>query len=99
MADRTGSYSAGKFMLELEGSPAGFLQTVEGGEPFASVVNEPVDANGVIRKHVGPAEFAPIRMSCGIGMTDAVYKWMAEFLNRGRTATALARPPATCKSH
>jgi hypothetical protein len=48
-------------------------------------VNEPVDANGVIRKHVGPAEFAPIRMSCGIGMNNSVYQWLAEFLNRGRT--------------
>jgi len=88
MADstQTRSYSAGKFMLELEGSPAGFLHSVEGGEPFASVVNEPVDANGVIRKHVGPAEFGPIRMSFGTGMSKAVYAWMREVLNRAGSA-------------
>lgn len=72
-------------MLELEGQPAGFLTTVEGGEPFAPVVNEAVGASGVVRKHIGSPEFAPMRMSFGTGMSESLYKWMADVLNHNRS--------------
>jgi len=73
-------------MLELEGQSAGFLTTVEGGEPFAPVVNEAVGESGVVRKHIGPVGFAPIRMSFGAGMSEALYKWMADVLNHNGSA-------------
>jgi len=73
-------------MLEIEGKAAGFLSSVEGGEPFAEVVSEPVDASGVVRKHVGAMAFSPIRISFGTGMSKPLYQWMAEVLNRKGSA-------------
>ena len=74
------SYSAGKFMLEIDGKAAGYLSSVEGGEPFAAVVAEPADAKGVVRKSPGPVAYEPIRISFGSGMEPPLYQWMADML-------------------
>jgi len=79
-------YSAGKFMLELEGQAAGYIHSVEGGEPFASVVAEAADAKGVVRKSPGPLAYEPIRLSFGSGMGVTVYQWMADMLTGSQTA-------------
>src|SRR5438128_2283763 len=81
--DKVGSrgYSSSAFMLEIEGQPAGRLKAVEGGGPFAAVTTE-TDAEGVVRKRPGPAEYLPISMSFGTGMAKELYQWMADFLNR-----------------
>jgi hypothetical protein len=75
-------YSSGKFALELEGKPAGFLRSVEGGEPFGSVVVEAPGADGIAKKHLGSLEFQPITISFGVGMAKELYNWMAEVCNR-----------------
>lgn len=73
-------YSAGKFMLELEGAAAGFLQAVAGGEPYASVISEAVGEGEMVRKHLGPVAYEPIRLSFGAGMGAPLFAWMSEWL-------------------
>ena len=80
------SYTAGKFMLEIEGEAAGYLSTVEGGEPFASVVSEAADADGVVRKSPGPVAYESIRISFGNGMGLVLYRWMSDMLTGDQTA-------------
>src|SRR5258708_5784492 len=79
MADMRG-YSAGKFMLELEGKNAGFLHSVEGGEPVASVISEPLVAANVADKHLGTLSYDPIRMTFGTAMDESFYQWIAAWL-------------------
>jgi hypothetical protein len=73
-------YTAGRFVLELEEKTAGFLLSVEGGEAFADVVNEPVGPDGIVRKHPGSVAFSPIVTTFGVGMTKSLYDWMADLL-------------------
>lgn len=75
-------YSAGKFALELEGEFAGYLHSVEGGEVFAEVADEPPAPGGVIPKHIAAVRYEPIRIKVGAGMTEAFYEWIAQLLAR-----------------
>jgi hypothetical protein len=75
-------YSSGKFALELEGKAAGFLRSVEGGEPFGTVVVDAPGADGIAKKHLASLEFEPITVTFGIGMAKELYNWIAEVCNR-----------------
>ena len=75
-------YSSGKFALELQGKAAGFLQSVEGGEAFGTVVALPPAEDGIAKKHIGHVEFEPITIAFGVGMADELYAWIAEALDR-----------------
>jgi len=79
-------YSSGKFALELEGKAAGFVKSVEGGEPFGAVVPEPPGADGVVKKHIGQVLFEPLVITFGVGMAKELYSWMSEVLNRQQRA-------------
>jgi T4-like virus tail tube protein gp19 len=77
-------YSAGRFVLEIDGQAVGSLSTVEGGEPFAAVIADPADANHVVRKRPGAVNYEPIRVSFGAGMGALLYQWMTELLKRNQ---------------
>src|SRR5262245_60758615 len=89
MADqqsKTNHYSYACCVLHLADAMMGFLRTVEGGEPIGNVVNEPVDPNGVVKKHIDGVTYQPIVMTFGAGMGDALYQWMADTLARKPSA-------------
>jgi len=73
---------SGKFALELEGKPAGFLRSVQGGEPFGAVVVEAPGPDGIAKKHLGGLDFEPITVTFGVGMAKELYNWIAEVCNR-----------------
>ncbi len=81
-------YSAGKFGIELEGKFAGLIASVEGGEPFGVVEEEPLGNDGVIRKHISTVKYNPITLRFGSGMTDEFYSWIAEFFAQASSARA-----------
>jgi hypothetical protein len=85
MPSNSRGYSASKFLLELERKTAGFLHSVEGGEPFANAVNEAVAADGVVHKHPSAVAFEPIRLTFGVGMSQELYQWIGEMLDRKRS--------------
>ena len=75
------TYSAASFALELEGTVAGFLRTVEGGEPWGQVIREAADTSGIVKKHVGKVQYQPIVLTFGAGMASGVYQWISEMLS------------------
>jgi hypothetical protein len=80
------AYSAGTFSLEIEDQFAGYLNTVEGGEPFATVAVEAPDANKVMRKHVAAVNYTPIQLSFGSPMEPPLYQWIADMLKGTQSA-------------
>jgi len=80
------AYSAGAFVLEIEGQVTGYLTDAEGGEPVAPAVSEPPDANKVVRKHPGSVGYTPIQLSFGSEMELPLYQWMADMLKGTQSA-------------
>src|SRR5262245_16788903 len=79
-------YSSGKFVLELDGKVVGFLQAAEGGEVFGEIVEEPAGPDGVVRKSISRALFAPIKIAFGTGMAKELYDWLSSVLAHKPTA-------------
>jgi hypothetical protein len=77
--------SAGKFALELQGKTVGLLQSAAGGEAFGTVVGEPPNADGIIKKHIKPVEYAAITITFSGGMGAELYAWIAEMIARKQT--------------
>jgi hypothetical protein len=86
MAQGTRGISTGMLALELDGTDAGFLYAVEGGEQVATVVSEEADPEGVVRKHLGELAIVPIQISFGSGMGEPLYQWMTDWLKGERPA-------------
>ena len=78
-------YSAGKFAIEIDGSFAGFIESVEGGEPFGVVAEEAPSPSGLIKKHLSSVRFEPIKLTASNGLSSFFYSWIAEMLARAQS--------------
>lgn len=72
--------AATKFALELDGVRVGLLAWAEGGEAVGDVVEVSLGGGNMQKKHVGNVRWAPIRISFGIAMGQALYDWIKAFL-------------------
>jgi len=81
MPTNVAAYGSGNYLLELDGTPVGFLRSLEGGEPYIDVVSEAPNA-GLIAKHPGQLQCAPITISVGFGVDPVFLQWVAATLNR-----------------
>ena len=70
------SFAGARFFLELDGKPAGWLQSAEGGHAYSDVVTEKVGPDGVARKHLAGLKFEDISISFGADMTPSFYDWI-----------------------
>jgi hypothetical protein len=78
-ADRR-SFAAGRFALELDGATA-FIQSVEGGDAHAGVVEETLGPDACFAsKHLAVLEYEEIAITCGTGMTAGFYAWLQSSL-------------------
>jgi T4-like virus tail tube protein gp19 len=77
--------SAGRFHLELDGKPCGFVDSLEGGGVAAEVVTEPHGGEHYLKKHLGNAAPEPIVVTFGLGLDPGLYDWLAEAWNGNRT--------------
>ena len=76
-------YVTGHIRLELDGQDAGMLRSVEGGDPFAEVVEEPAVSSGaVIGKHLGVVRTADIVIECSMTPSPRVASWIDATLGR-----------------
>lgn len=73
--------SVGRFHLELEGKPCGFVDSVEGGGVTAEVVTEAPGTEHYLKKHLGAAAPEPIVLTCGLALAPGVYGWLADAWN------------------
>jgi phage tail-like protein len=76
----TRGYTSARYALELDGVVAGWLQTAEGGDATADVVQEKLGPDRVVRKHLGAVRYEEITVTCGTGMSKAFYDWIANTL-------------------
>ena len=70
------SYSAGNFLLELNGQQVGTVTGVEGGLPFSDVVKETIGPDFFFKKHLASPGIRDIRLELGAGMDPSVYAWI-----------------------
>jgi len=73
-------YTAGRFAIELAGVPAGYAQSVQGGEARADVVKEKPGADHVVHKHLGNIVYQDIVLQVGSNVSDAFFDWIASTL-------------------
>lgn len=70
------SYTPGKFALEIDGQPAGWIYSAEGGHATSGAVVEPAGAGSVQTKHIGAITYEPIAVNSGLGMSPSYYQWI-----------------------
>ncbi len=76
------AYAGGSIALELGGANVGLASKAFGGEPIAEVISEQPGADRVVKKHLGPLGYEPIRVEAGTGMATGFYDWIRETLER-----------------
>ena len=72
-------------MVELDGTPAGFVESVEGGDVFSDVVVEKIGADGIARKHLAGVRYDDLALVTGANMSQSFFEWIASTLDRKHT--------------
>ena len=62
-------FNAPKYGLEIEGRPAGWLSSAEGGHDTSEKVNQ---------KQISDPQFEDLSVKCGAGMSSEFYQWLAD---------------------
>jgi hypothetical protein len=75
-------YTAGRFLVELDGSAAGFADSVEGGDVFSDVVVEQVGTDGIAHKHVAGVRYGDLVLVVRSNMSQSFLEWIASTLDR-----------------
>jgi hypothetical protein len=99
---------SGKFFLNLDGAPCGFVKSVDGGGIAAEVIHEPSGPSQFVKKNIGPLKYEDVTLQVGLSMAKAVYDWIAadyrlearstrEFFNALITETTIPAMDASSK--
>jgi hypothetical protein len=75
------SYSAGHFMLSLDGEPA-LLKDFDGGNISAEVVTNKLGPDNVATKSISTLKFEPFTVNVGISMGKGLYEWIKASLDK-----------------
>ena len=81
MAANQRGYTAGRFLVQLDGTTVGFADSVEGGDVYSDVVEEKVAADGVVHKHLAGVKYEDLTLTVGANMAPALYDWIASTLD------------------
>lgn len=77
------SYSAGSFELAIDGHPTtAFIKSVDGGQPKANLVDEPIGANHQRIRHISTVEVEPFSMEIGMAGAESILKWIQQSWRR-----------------
>ena len=74
------AFNVKRNILEIEGQTVGDLTGVNGGYPVGVVVEEGMDAGGVVRKRLAGSSFKDLVLSGGAGMGKPFFDLIANFL-------------------
>src|SRR3954467_12743083 len=66
-------YTAGRFLVELDGSAAGFVDSFEGGDVFSDVVVERIGADGIAHKHLAGVRYDDLALVVGANMSKSFF--------------------------
>jgi hypothetical protein len=76
--------STSNLMLELNGAPAGFVGTVQGGNAFADIIAEPAGPDLIQRKRPGPVRFEDLVIDVPLDRdAKPVIGWITDTLTKG----------------
>jgi phage tail-like protein len=78
-------YTGGKYALELDGTTAGWVQSIRGGDASSDVVEEKLGANTTIKKHLAGVKYSDIEVDCGTGMSKPFYQWLVDTFDQKHT--------------
>jgi hypothetical protein len=80
------SPSTSNLMLELDGQPAGFVRTVQGGNAFADIIAEAVGPDLIQRKRPGPVKFEDLVIEVPVDRdAKSLNGWITDTLAKGPT--------------
>ena len=71
-----------EWVLSVGGNVVGSVGSVEGGSIRSEVVEVPVGAGDVIRKHIGSVQYEPFLLRVGLGLGKGIFEWIAATMNR-----------------
>lgn len=75
------SYTASRFVLEIEGQQVGVLNSVDGGHLKAEPIGEQVGVDGTVTRYPGRQKFDDISLSVGTSMAPLFWKWIKDSLD------------------
>src|SRR4051812_40915079 len=78
-------YTAGRFAMDLGGTFAGWISSIEGGHATSDVVVEKLGADMIQHKHLAGVKYEDVSVSCGTAMSKAFYTWIQNSLDRKHT--------------
>src|SRR6266576_398704 len=71
------TFSGGRFLLELDGAPVGFLRSVDGGAISADVVS--VHGQSYFdEKHLGRVRYEDFALQLDLSLDASIYDWIAK---------------------
>lgn len=73
-------YTSAAIGLEIDGEFVGFVAAMSGGEPYATVVDEPVGGDSIVHKHIGEVHYEPIVIEAGLDLDSVLFTWIGEAL-------------------
>jgi hypothetical protein len=81
MTQRT--YTAGRFVLDIDGYNVGFLKKFEGLNMEADIVANDLGPDNMQKKHVSNIKWTPGKATVGIGMGKGMYEWIKAAFDKG----------------
>jgi len=81
MADQR-TYTAGRFLLDVNGETAGYLKKFDGLAMEADIVSNDMGPDNVQKKHVANIKWTPGKATIGIGMVKGMYDWIKQSFDK-----------------
>lgn len=72
------SFTNGKLVFGVDGTPCGYLQSFEGGNMVAELQTHKLGGASFQKKHVTTRKWTPVKARTGIGMSRGMYQWMQQ---------------------
>jgi hypothetical protein len=82
MADQR-TYTAGRFMLDVNGVNVGFVKKFSGLAMEADIATNDLATDLVQKKHVANIKWTPAKATIGIGMGKEMYQWIRSAFEKG----------------
>lgn len=82
MADQR-TYTAGRFMLDVNGVNVGFVKKFSGLAMEADIATNDLATDLVQKKHVSNIKWTPAKATIGIGMGKEMYQWIRSAFDKG----------------
>lgn len=75
------TYTSGHFSLELDGTEAGMLNTVDGGNFKSEAIGEQVGGENLVTRYPGRQKFEDITFQVGSAMSTGFWAWVKDSID------------------